>query len=140
VKRKVHPDKYDPTPIHVRNRHAVLDLKRGHIPVFKNETTSVVRDQYPENLVDCKYARCVDQHHIIFSLAEGMASALLMVVDAISDLYFGLQLFTSPLYDKLALRWKIAYVSSCALGIFGWVSIAAFKTVKVPSLHTATSK
>ena len=141
-KKKRGSGDYDPTPIHISQKAAALDLRKGHIPVFQNESHAVLRSEYPEGLADCKYARCVDQHHIIFSLAEGMSSALLMVVDAISDMYFGLQLFTSENYLGIELGWRIAYVGLCSLGIFGWVFIAAVKAIRYHQyyLHTSLKK
>ena len=109
-------------------QHAELDLTKGRIPCFKDEKTSVTRYEYPKGLLHCKYARLVDQHHIIFSLGEGMASALLMVIDAISDMYFALQLFTSSSYDELEMSWKLTYVILVSIGVFGWLVIAACRT------------
>ena len=56
---------------------------------------------------------------------------MLMVVDAISDLYFSAQLFTSPLYDKLELNWKYTYVILCSVGMLGWMTMAGYKAAKV---------
>jgi hypothetical protein len=117
----------------ISDSSAELNLQDGNdgIPMIEDERFCATRHQYPQGLMRCSYGKVVDQHYLIWSLAWGMFNALVMILDAMSDLYLCMQLFVEPMFeDSVEFYWKLLYTALVATGISCWVGVAMYQTHK----------
>ena len=107
-----------------------IDLSQADgVPLFEDETYMCVRESSLE-LSGCSYGRIVDQHQMLEALATGMITAILMIMDVTSDIYFALSLWQNPLYAAIPIEQKLGFVALLLLGNVLWVGISCYLALR----------